>query len=65
MRSVTNIYYQCLTSAVTYKVCKSSLRSIFDNGKVGLQDDIEGETIIPMVDENNKEIETRAEFISV
>ncbi|XP_076114769.1 excitatory amino acid transporter 1-like isoform X1 [Mytilus galloprovincialis] len=65
MRSLTNIYYQCLTSAVTYKVCKSSLRSICDDGKVGLHDDIEGETIIPIVDENNKEIEIRAEFISV
>ncbi|XP_052066150.1 excitatory amino acid transporter 1-like isoform X1 [Mytilus californianus] len=66
MRSITNIYFQCLTSAVTYKVCKSSLRLIYDNEKAGLNDDIEGETIIPLVDKNyTEQIETRAEFISV
>ena len=66
MRSVVNIYFHCLTSAVTYQICKSSLEDADKRGESD-KSDPDDIIIIPMLNQNGErnEIDTKSDFIAV
>lgn len=66
MRSVVNIYFHCLTSAVTYQICKSSLEDA-DKRRESDKSDPDDIIIIPMLNQNGEgnEIDTKSDFIAV
>lgn len=56
MRSIVNIYFQCLTSAVTDKLCESTLKNTpHEDTEMDFDVQLEDITTIPMLNHNGQE----------